>query len=138
MLQVAPKMTYQTPPNNVPKRVLAVLATALAVVGFVAMMSQQTQVQTAGVASTALSGTDCGGETCYTVPNNLWPLPPSHCQEIDNPGGSSSAFWAKHGGEFTKYWRSGKCPGVFNSVTKEEKNYDNYDGVTMTYFVSKH
>ena len=74
----------------------------------------------------------------WKVPNNEWPLPPGHCQEIDNPGGSSSAFWAKHSGEFNKYWRNGKCPLPFKSVNKEDKNYDGYDGVTMSYLVVKH
>ena len=83
---------------------------------------------------------DCGvSGFCYQILNNEWPLPPSHCQELDNPGGSASAFWANHGGEYTSTWKNGTCQrSIFNVVTKVDHNYDNYVNVTLWHLVSKH
>jgi hypothetical protein len=78
---------------------------------------------------------------CYIVPNKEWPLPPSHCQELDNPGGNASAFWANHSSKYTYAigWRNGTCDrSMFNVVNKVDHNYDNYVDVTLWYLGMKH
>ena len=83
---------------------------------------------------------NCGvSGLCYSNPNKEWPLPPSHCQELDNPGGKASAFWANRSSAYAIGWRNGTCDrGLFNVVNKVKHNYDKYVNVTMWYFGINH
>eukprot|EP00946_MAST-07B_sp_MAST-7B-sp1_P000639 g639.t1 len=90
-----------------------------------------------GTTAAAASGdADCGvSGFCYQITNPQSPLGSQHCQELDNPGGKASKYWADRGWKYTSPpWKNGTCDrNQFNYVNKVTHNLDGYDGVTFWY-----
>jgi hypothetical protein len=79
---------------------------------------------------------DCGvSGFCYQITNKQSPLGSQHCQELDNPGGTASKYWADRGWKYTSPpWKNGTCDrNLFNFVNKVTHNLDGYDDVTFWY-----
>ena len=61
-----------------------------------------------------------------------------HCQELDNPGGKSSKYWASKGWKYEPSAEAGQCDrNRFNYVNREMQNLDGFDGVTFWYLESR-
>ena len=94
-----------------------------------------------GTTAAAASGdADCGvSGFCYQITNPQSPLGSQHCQELDNPGGKASKYWADRGWKYTSPpWKNGTCDrNQFNYVAKVTHNLDGYDGVIALYLGRK-
>lgn len=88
------------------------------------------------VNATISGDADCGvGDFCYQITNPQSPLGSQHCQELDNPGGKSSKYWADRGWKYSSPpWKNGTCDrNLFNYVNKVTQNLDGYENVTFWY-----
>ena len=79
---------------------------------------------------------DCSDNKClFLVTNPSSPLGKQHCQELDNPNGTSGGYWKAKGWKYTSPpWTQGKCDRTrFNYVNKDTKNLDGFAGVEFWY-----
>ena len=83
----------------------------------------------------AANAEDDDWSSIYMITNPSSPMGKQHCQELDNPGGKSSKYWAAKGWKYSSPpWTPGKCDrNRFNFVNREMQNLDGYDGVTFWY-----
>ncbi len=90
-------------------------------------------VQEAAAAATPAANDD--SSSLYLITNPTSPMGKQHCQELDNPGGTSSKYWAAKGWKYTSPpWKPGKCDrNRFNFVNRETQNLDGFEGVTFWY-----
>ena len=75
-------------------------------------------------------------ECLMSLTNPQSPLGKQHCQELVNPGGSMSAYWASRGWKYTNPpWKNGTCNRTeFNYVNKHIEDLDGFKGVTFWIF----
>lgn len=79
---------------------------------------------------------DCSDNKClFLVTNPSSPLGKQHCQELDNPDGTSGGYWKAKGWKYTSPpWTQGKCDrNRFNYVNRDTKNLDGFAGVEFWY-----
>ena len=79
---------------------------------------------------------DCSDNKClFLVTNPSSPLGKQHCQELDNPNGTSGGYWKAKGWKYTSPpWTQGKCDrNRFNYVNRDTKNLDGFAGVEFWY-----
>jgi hypothetical protein len=83
----------------------------------------------------AAQADDDDWSTIFMITNPSSPLGKQHCQELDNPGGKSSKYWADKGWKYSSPpWKAGKCDrNRFNYVNREMQNLDGFEGVTFWY-----
>lgn len=83
----------------------------------------------------ATNADDDDWSTIFMITNPSSPLGKQHCQELDNPGGKSSKYWADKGWKYSSPpWKAGKCDrNRFNYVNREMQNLDGFEGVTFWY-----
>lgn len=69
----------------------------------------------------------------YQLTNPGSPQGKQHCLELDNPGGSTSKYWANKGWKYTMPpWKVGKCDRTrFNYVNRVTRNLDGFEGVVF-------